>query len=236
MSQNEVNKKYTKGKQKNLFSPVIAMVLFVAAAVVTYILFSNSLGNPIDQDADMRAIGQEIRQALEGEQGEEVADINGNKYYERDLDVIIANLKIYKTFQKMTEEQQRQQAGDELILQELYLLEFDRLGLEVTEEEFNENVDSMRTQMQEEIANETASAAQFQQYLEGMGLTFSQYWQDEYTRVALRNDLKTQKVREYICMEIEGLSSVNENAVLSYLSGLIEDGTYHIVLFGEEYQ
>lgn len=181
MSQNEVNKKYTKGKQKNLFSPVIAMVLFVAAAVVTYILFSNSLGNPIDQDADMRAIGQEIRQALEGEQGEEVADINGNKYYERDLDVIIANLKIYKTFQKMTEEQQRQQAGDELILQELYLLEFDRLGLEVTEEEFNENVDSMRTQMQEEIANETASAAQFQQYLEGMGLTFSQYWQDEYT-------------------------------------------------------
>lgn len=74
MSQNEVNKKYTKGKQKNLFSPVIAMVLFVAAAVVTYILFSNSLGNPIDQDADMRAIGQEIRQALEGEQGEEVAD------------------------------------------------------------------------------------------------------------------------------------------------------------------
>ena len=86
-------------------------------------------------------------------------------------------------------------------------MEFDRLGLEVTEEEFNENVDSMRTQMQEEIANETASAAQFQQYLEGMGLTFSQYWQDEYTRVALRNDLKTQKVREYILSLIHIYSS-----------------------------
>ena len=228
--------KNKKTRNPMMFSPMLGFALFAVMFVVGTLLLSCTVASNLDPDMDIKSVGESIRQALSEEQGEVVATINDVSYYERDLKVVMANLQIYKRYNKMTEEQQRLQAGDELVLQSLMLQEFDRLGLTLTEEQYTAYVEENRRNLQQEIADQTESAQRFVWYLEGLGLTFSQYWEDEYTMESLRSDMKIQLLQQHICIDIKNLSKVNDNAVHEYLTELIKDGTYQITLFGKEYK
>ncbi len=212
-------------------SPLLAMLLFVAAFGITVF----SLGSCEIQEIDRFAVGQKVREIIDGERGEVVVTINDAEYYEQDLQLMIETLKLSEPGMATLEEVYvRQMAGEALIKQKMLLLEFDRLGLEMTEAEFAEYLADQRAETDEVIIKDDASAKDVMDYISGYGCTYSEYWEDDYVITSFRDNLKLDKLNEHL--ETSENSAVTALFLEKYLTGLITDETYKVTLFGEEFK
>lgn len=210
-------------------SPILAVILFLVAFSVTLWVFGGGLSKSVDN----RALGQNMRDAVESERGDVVATINDVEYYERDLQIVKLSMfadHIY--YYDLKESQQRSLAGYQLVLQFMLITEFDRLGLSATEEECDEYIEQERKNVLEHISNGDKEGTASLEYIEGYGCTFDSYWQDSAVRESYINSMKYNKAQEEIKRLIDQ-GSINESDTESYLRSLIKDGIYKITLFGE---
>ena len=212
-------------------SPVFAIILFVVAFSVTLMILG---GNP-SETVDNLVLGQQMREIVESEPGEVVATINDQTYFERDLAIVKHNIFTSNPqYSSLSEKQQNQIAGDQLVRQYMILQEFDRLNLTVTEEQCEERIQKERQAALDLIAEGKANGEAFLKYIEGYGCTFEEYWQDEAVRNSFIDALKYDIAIERICV-IEGKTSMSNMEMNSYLTALIEQEVYKITLFGEEF-
>ena len=213
-------------------SPAIALLLFAAAFTITVM----SIGSCTRIEIDRYQFGQTVRSIVDGEKGEVVAVINGTEYYEQDLKLMIEMLKISEPeYNSLKEDQVKSLAGNALVKQKLLLHEFDRLKLTVADDEYNEYVEKAKKEALDTIALNNDESKALTDYISGYGCTFTEYWQDEYVLASYMDNIKLDKVSEYIC-EQKGYSKVSSVYLEQYLTGLLNDGTYEVTLFGEEFK
>lgn len=221
-----------KNKLKKNGSPVVGIILFVAAFLVTTLIIGSCTRIEIDQ----YELGQTVRAIVDGENGEVVAQINDVEYYEKDLNLVMQMLKLTEPqYTRLKEEQFRQIAGNSLVQQKLLLLEFDRLSLEITNDEFQAYLQTQKDEAFSILAEDSADAKALTDYMSGYGCTYAEYWEDTYVLQSYWENLKFDKVRKVIC-EKEGYSSVSAIVIDRYLTQLIEDEVYVITLFGEKFK
>lgn len=212
-------------------SPILAVILFVVAFSVTI----SVLGGGSKSNIGSFELGEKMRVAVDSEDGEIVATINDVNYYEKDLEKVKLNmLAAYPKYSNLSEKQQRSLAGDNLVRQYMIVLEFERLGLSVTEEECDAYIEKERSSVIELLADEDAGGKSFLEYIEGYGCSFEDYWQDKDVRVSYLTSLKCNKAIEEIS-RLNDKDSMSELEMDSYLTELIKDGTYTITLFGKPF-
>ena len=227
----KISEKLKQNLKKN-GSPVIAVILFVAAFGIT-VLSLRSCTPAIDR----YEVGKAVRSIVDGEKGDVVAEINGTEYYRQDLDLMHQMLRITEPeYSSLKENQQNSLAGEALIKQKLLLHEFDRLELTVTEEEFNEYLNRQKQDAFEKISLGNDESKSLTDYISGYGCTYSEYWEDAYVLRSYRDNIKIDKVGSYICIQKGGQSKVSAIYIQNYLADLIKDGTYKVTLFGEEFK
>ena len=213
-------------------SPAIALILFAVAFTITVM----SIGSCTRIEIDRYKFGQTVRSIVDGEKGEVVAVINGTEYYEQDLNLMIEMLKVSEPeYSSLKEDQIKSLAGNALVKQKLLLHEFDRLKLTVADDEYNEYVEKSKKEALDTIALNNDESKALTDYISGYGCTFTEYWQDEYVLASYMDNIKLDKVSEYIC-EQKGYSKVSSVYLEQYLTGLLNDGTYEVTLFGEEFK
>ena len=221
-----------KNKFKQHGSLIIAAGLFIATFLIT--MFVMKACNYVE--IDRFEVGRTVREIVDGEDGEVVATINGTSYYEKDLLLVAEMLKLSEpTYTKLNENQVRLLAGDALVQQKLLLHEFDRLSLEITDEEFNNFFEQEKQEAFEIVSLNNDDSKSLLDYISGYGCTYTEYWEDEYVIQSYKDNLKFDTVKKHICTEL-GYTKVSAIAIERYLTGLIEDGTYNITLFGEEFK
>ncbi len=227
----DINTLKQKLNLKNGGSPLLGILLFV-------IMFSLTLwilgGNP-GANMDSYELGQTMKALVTGERGEVVATINGTEYYERDLQIIKQNmLSTSPQYNSLSEKQQRMLAGDQLVRQFMIIMEFDRLQLEVSQEDCDAYIEAERRASLDMISKEEENGEVFLRYIDGYGCEFEEYWQDSNVRESFVNSLKYDMAQEKIA-ELQGEESLTNMEMNEYLTKLIEDKTYVITLFGESF-
>lgn len=212
-------------------SPILAIILFVVAFSITI----SVLGGGSKSNISSFELGEKMRAAVDSEDGEIVATINDVNYYEKDLEIVKLNMiASYPKYFDLSEKQQRDLAGDQLVRHYMLIQEFERLGLSVTEEECDAYIEEERSGVIKLLADEDANGKSFLEYVEGYGCSFEDYWQDKDTRASYAKSLKYNKAHKEIS-RLNDKDSMSEIEMNSYLTELIKDGTYTITLFGEPF-
>lgn len=221
-----------KEKLKKNSSPIIALLLFATTFIITVTLLKSCT-----YEVDRFDIGKAVRSIVDGEKGDVVADINGTEYYQRDLDLMWQTLRLTEPeYESLKEDQRRALAGQALIKQKMLLCEFERLGLTVSDEEFESYLAEQKDDAYKKISADDDDAKAIMDYISGYGCTYSEYWEDAYVLQSYRDNIKLDKVNAYICEKKGGSSNMSGIYVEQYLAQLIEDGTYKVKLFGEDYK
>ncbi len=212
-------------------APLLAIILFFAAFAITVLVVGALNKNSVDR----RELGEAVRAIVDSEDGEIAAVINGTEYYEKDIQLVIQSFRLSQPqFLKLNDEQLRALAGDSLIEQKMLIQEFDRLGLVVTQDELDEYIASEKKTASDMISSGSKEGDDFLEYVQGYGCTFTEYWTDSYVVKSMEEAIKTERVKDKIC-EMKGISKQTVSVIEKYLTGLLEDGTYEITLFGEKY-
>ncbi len=223
--------KKIKNKLGKNGSPIVAMLLVFAVSFgITVFAFKSC--TVVEVDHYKR--GQRVREIIDGELGEVVATINGVDYYERDLQLALEGYKVSDpNIVTLKEEQLRAMAGEQLVKEKMFLQEFDRLNLTITEEEFLQYVAQKKQETDNTVLAGGTAADAINEYISGYGCTYSEYWNDEYLLSSLRDELKIDKIMSHLQIEsnISGTLSTNE-----HLTKLLRDGVYKVTLFGNEFK
>lgn len=221
-----------KNKLKKNGSPILALLLFVAAFTITVTSLKSCT-----PEVDRFEVGKTVRSIVDGERGDVIATINDTEYYQQDLDLMWQTLRITEPeYISLKDEQKKSLAGEALIKQKLLLQEFDRLGFTVSDEELTEYINKQKETTSEQLVGNDDEAKAIMDYISGYGCTYSEYWEDPYVVSSYRDNIKLDKVSAYICKEESGSTAVSGIVVEKYLTKLINDGTYKITLFGEDFK
>lgn len=213
-------------------SLIIGVVLFVVAFAVTTLILHSGTNVKID----MFEFGKGIREITDGENGDIVLEINDNKYYEKDLKLIIESFKISDPqYMKLKEDQIRNVAAAQLIQQKLLLIEFTNLELVVTADELDKYIDTQKEAIDKAIAQKDTSADEMLQYIAGYGCKYSEFWNEPSVRNTYLEELKMTKVQRAIC-DKAGSKTIRKSVVMTYLNDKMKSEEYKIILFGEEYK
>ncbi len=141
-----------------------------------------------------------------GKTGETVATVNGEAITSEEFEALKLQIALQQgldveTIDTETEAQLDEQVMDELISQKLLMQEIERLGLTVSQQEVDDQMNTLKSQFESE--------EMFKQVLEMEGLSEEELWTQIETDLAIQNYLENE-------LDIESITVTEEEIEAAY--------------------
>ena len=212
------------------FNPLVGVIVFAVVFVLVLVLMPSEVQNSISPE-DAYSVGADMKALMEENDTREAVSINGHVITVCDLKVAMRNLDLNNW--KITDEAKENHCLQLLITEKLLLLEFEKRGCTIDEEELNKRLKEYKDTQTAAVKNNADASVPFTRYLAGLGYTLENFFDSDFAVSSITTEYKLEVVKLAICKDL-GLSKIRDTQVTRYLNDRLSDGTYKITKDGVE--
>ncbi|MBE5816097.1 MAG: hypothetical protein E7315_00035 [Clostridiales bacterium] len=221
--------KKKKTKKPVKFNPLIGVIVFAVIFVLVLVLMPSEVQNTISPE-DAFNVGADMKELMEENDTREAVSINSTVITVTDLKVAMRNLDLNNW--KLSQEAKESHCLQLLITEKLLLLEFEKRGLKLDEEELARRIKEYKDTQTTAVKNNPDTSEPFTRYLAGLGYTLETFFDSDFAISSITTEYKLELAKLAICKEL-GLSKIRDTQVTRYLNDRLKDGTYKITKNGE---